>query len=413
MLRKIRCRHSTRSSGGGGRSQLSSALETANEAASMPNGTGGAIANSRPPVIGPPSSFMTISAPIMRPFASGSASRPTTWGISVWDELRKNVSHGPIRKKHAESASRPTAWVMTSTVKPASRTARNASTRAIARRRSTRSMSTPAGKLNSKYGKVSAAVTPAMSRGSLVSVKASSGPAVSAVPSPAPDTALAHHSFANSRPAGPPPAIRASLPLTAPPRLDEVVKSPTVISSALSGRPATARSIPRAARGQTPLPVLKRIELLIQNEQWCGPHERPCPSARPRPLRPGWSSPDCAALLPAVVVDAEEVSRRVAERAGLHVVVGDGLGAVERGARGALQRGQPWSGDARSAELLDAAEGLLHVGHAHVDGRQAGFLQAADTAPDAPAGVGVHHRVARESCVADRPAEQVRVELLG
>src|ERR1039457_3514388 len=261
---------------------------------------------------------------------------------------------------------------MTSTVKPASRTARNASTRAIARRRSTRSMSTPAGKLNSKYGKVSAAVTPAMSRGSLVSVKASSGPAVSAVPSPAPDTALAHHSFANSRPAGPPSAIRASLP-------------------------PTARSIPRAARGQTPLPVLKRIELLIQNEQWCGPHERPCPSARPRPLRPGWSSPDCAALLPAVVVDAEEVSRRVAERAGLHVVVGDGLGAVERGARGALQRGQPWSGDARSAELLDAAEGLLHVGHAHVDGRQAGFLQPADTAPDAPAGVGVHHRVARES----------------
>src|ERR1035437_1753952 len=370
MLRKIRCRHSTRSSGGGGRSQLSSALETANEAASMPNGTGGAIANSRPPGTGPPSSFMTISAPILRPFASGSASRPTTWGISVWDELRKNVSHVPIRNKHAKRASRPTAWVMTSTVKPASRTARNASTRAIARRRSARSMSTPAGQLNSKYGKVSAAVTPAMSRGSLVSVKASSGPAVSAVPSPAPDTALAHHSFANSRPAGPPTAIRASLPLTAPPRLDEVVKSPTVISSARSGRPATARSIPRAARG---------------------------PHARPRPLRPGWSSPDCAALLPAVVVDAEEVSRRVAERAGLHVVVGDGLGAVERGARGALQRGQPWSGDARSAELLDAAEGLLHVGHAHVDGRQAGFLQPADTAPDAPAGVRVHHRVARES----------------
>src|ERR1039457_3526741 len=125
MLRKIRCRHSTRSpaassassarpetggrgpvlggcSSGGGRSQLSSALETANEAASMPNGTGGAIANSRPPVIGPPSSFMTISTPIMRPFTSGSASRPTTWGISVWDELRKNVSHVPITREQAD-----------------------------------------------------------------------------------------------------------------------------------------------------------------------------------------------------------------------------------------------------------------------------------------------------------------------
>jgi hypothetical protein len=129
------------------RSLLSSRLELAKEAASMQKGSGTAQANSKPPVIGPRNSIMTTSLPIIRPLATVSTSRSTTWGTRICVELRKNVSHVPIRKKQAYSSIRSTWCSRTSSEKTPSSVARNASTRTIVRRRSTRSLSTPAGRL--------------------------------------------------------------------------------------------------------------------------------------------------------------------------------------------------------------------------------------------------------------------------
>jgi hypothetical protein len=125
--------------------------------------------------------------------ALGSSSAGTSWGSTACAALLNTTSAAPRQNPAAISVPMSAAPAAASTAISATMTPCTAWARHISVARSQRSTSAPDGSDSSSQGTKNAADTSAMSRGSLVTVTASSGSADTTAPSPTLLTVLAHH----------------------------------------------------------------------------------------------------------------------------------------------------------------------------------------------------------------------------
>jgi hypothetical protein len=168
------------------------AAATKNVAASTKKGSANATSNSSEPRGGPTKRFMMPSMLHTRPFAFSSWSGRTMLGIRVWLALSRSTSAMPrssvavrtIRKSPVRvpvtvssssgAGSEPCAR-STATATNRVRNPRSTSIVTIALRRSTRSVMTPAGRVNSSQGMRCATATVATRIGLRVTAEASQG----------------------------------------------------------------------------------------------------------------------------------------------------------------------------------------------------------------------------------------------
>ena len=168
------------------------AADPKNVPAFRPNGSTRDTANSKLPSGGPANVSPTVRLTWRFPLALGSCSGGTSSGSTDWAALEKNTSAEPSRNPSRISRPMSIACSRTSTAISAMISPCSTWDRHIRTARSYRSTMTPAGSDHTSHGTNSAAATSEISRGSLVTVTASSGSAATYTPAPTLLTVLAH-----------------------------------------------------------------------------------------------------------------------------------------------------------------------------------------------------------------------------
>jgi hypothetical protein len=208
-VRKIRCRHRNRSPSAisarmvdrrsrsirkdpGTRSSAPSA--TTHNPAGVTNAAVAPAATSRPAKGGPANWLAVSSAAYRRALARDSWSRPTSCGKIDCAEVSYSVSAVPTQTATMYRAQIEPACSTTASTSTASSAARTRFAPSIARRRSSRSASAPAGSANSSQGSVKAKTRPAISAGDRVKPMATSGRATLTIPSARSDRTAEVHS---------------------------------------------------------------------------------------------------------------------------------------------------------------------------------------------------------------------------
>jgi hypothetical protein len=162
------------------------------ETASSTNGRKNAAPSSREPTGGPTKVFITNSTEFVRPFAVSRSSASTTAGNNVWPELSRSTSAMPsssvatstraysigcvpVTDPRSPGSGSASCCINTPSATTVVNTPRARSMDTIARRRSTRSVITPAGNVKTSHGRRWAANTRATRMGFRVTADASHG----------------------------------------------------------------------------------------------------------------------------------------------------------------------------------------------------------------------------------------------
>lgn len=157
--------------------------ETSMDADCAANGASAVSGYSTPPSAGPTNPPETTDPVWICPFARPRSSRRTSEGSMAGEAARNATVAVPSRNAITNRAGTLCAPSATRTISVAARTARDASATHNTVRRSIRSMSAPAWRLNSSQGSPSATCTSATRTGLVVSPRISSGIATVAMPS--------------------------------------------------------------------------------------------------------------------------------------------------------------------------------------------------------------------------------------
>src|SRR4029079_660309 len=142
------------------------------------------MANSRAPIGGASSWFVSNTPPDSRALATPRSSRLTRRGRTLWPPMWANVSAVPSTNSATSTMAMLTALLTIVTARTTRMAARTRLTAAMRRTRSTLSATTPACTPNSSTGRFWASAAIDTRNGSRVWLATSSGPAASAIPSP-------------------------------------------------------------------------------------------------------------------------------------------------------------------------------------------------------------------------------------
>ena len=156
--------------------------------ACAPNGQAAPTAKSAAPSGGPASWFSVMKPVCSRALATARSSRATSIGSSVCELLSAKTSAVLSTNSVTSTPAIDTWSVATASVSTATTAARARSTLTTINRRSSRSVSAPATSPNSSGGSHCSVAARATRNASCVSDATSSGPALSAMPSPRFDT---------------------------------------------------------------------------------------------------------------------------------------------------------------------------------------------------------------------------------